>query len=290
MVLVTPTRTQQGTLPAPKGPIMRRIARLATATTLSLALLGGFAHTASAQTLTPDSPAPEIAVPAEAAAEQAAVTPLTLDQIKVKGHDSIVKRQLTIQQLTTSLAAAKFDCGFNAQLATKLQGTSAGLAGIDAQLAVETDLTKARAEYQQIFGGFRVYLLLVPQAEAVLGCDHQATRVVHYTERATALQVGIDKLKARGVDTTAAQSLHDAAVNATQAAIGPKVAAPTGVINLVPDNGDKAIQATNAAAVATAKANRRAADASLDTARANLLSGWSTLKATRPVKVVKAAK
>ena len=266
---------------------MRRFSQFATATTLSLALLGGLSHAASAQILTPDSPAAEIAVPAEAAAEQSAVAPATLDQIKVKGHEAITKRQATIQQLSTKLASTKYDCGFNAQLGAKLQSSATGLAGVDAQLAAETDIVKARTEYQQIFGGYRVYLLLVPQAEAVLGCDHQANRVVYYTERAVALQAAIDKQKAKGIDTTAAQGLHDAAVTATQAAIAPKVAAPTAVINLVPDNGDKAVQATNAAAVASAKTLRRTADASLDTARANLVSGFATLRATRPVRAVK---
>ena len=105
---------------------------------------------------------------------------------------------------------------------------------------------------RSIFINYRVYMLVAPKAGKVIRCDVQVLRNEALTVEGAKLQVSIDEAKAKGVDTTAAQAAKDAAM-AQLAGINPSVALPP-IMGLVPDKGDKAVAASNTAALSSADA------------------------------------
>ena len=193
---------------------------------------------------------------AEALVIKTTVDPATrLVDLKAKGAAAIVKRQTTLAELSGKIAGQAKDCGSNAAMTAEITATATGLTGVGTSLAAATDLKVAKDLYRSIFIDYRVYLVVAPKAGKVIRCDVQLLRNDALTAEGAKLQLSIDEAKAKGVDTAAAQGAKDAAM-AQLAGINPVAALP-GVLNLVPDRGDKAVAASNTAAL-------RASDAVLD--------------------------
>jgi hypothetical protein len=233
---------------------LSRLTRLSLASAIGLGTIA-FAVPAFAEDATPLPVAEPIVASqngpeavAEGAISKLTVDPATrLADIQAKGAAAIAKRQTTLSELTAKLAAQTTDCGSNGAMTAEVAATSAGLATVGANLQTVTDLTAAKTLYRSIFTDYRVYLLVSPKAGKVIRCDAQIARNAALTADAAKLQAAIDEAKAKGVDTTAAQAAKDAAV-AQLAGIVPANAL-NGVMGLVPDKGDKAVQAANTAAL-----------------------------------------
>ena len=193
---------------------------------------------------------------AEALVVKTSVDPATrLADVKAKGAAAIAKRQATLAELSGKIAGQAKDCGSNAAMTTEITNTSTGLTTVGASLAAATDLKVAKDLYRSIFIDYRVYMVVAPKAGKVIRCDAQLLRSDALNAEGAKLQVSIDEAKAKGVDTTAAQAAKDAAM-AQLAGINPAAALPP-IMGLVPDKGDKAVAASNTAAL-------RGADAVLD--------------------------
>jgi hypothetical protein len=193
---------------------------------------------------------------AEALIVKTTVDPTTrLIDLKTKGAAAIAKRQATLAELSGKIAVQAKDCGSNAAMTTEITNTSTGLTGVGTTLAAATDVKAARDLYRSIFIDFRVYMVVAPKAGKVIRCDTQLLRNDALTAEGAKLQLSIDEAKAKGVDTTAAQSAKDAAMTQLSG-INPAAALPL-VMGLVPDKGDKAVAASNTAAL-------RSSDAVLD--------------------------
>ncbi len=193
---------------------------------------------------------------AEALVVKTTVDPTArLADLKAKGAAAIAKRQATLADLSRKIAGQAKDCGSNIVMTTEIANTSTGLSGVGTTLAAATDLKVARDLYRSIFIDYRVYMVVAPKAGKVIRCDTQLLRNDALTAEGAKLQLAIDEAKAKGVDTTSAQSAKDAAM-AQLAGINPTAALPL-VMGLVPDKGDKAVAASNTAAL-------RSADAVLD--------------------------
>ena len=236
-----------------------------------IASMGLAAAPASADDLT--APPVPTQASAEAVLEKAGPSvELKLVVIRSKGAAEIAKRQISLTTTQAKLAAVTTDCGFNAARTGEITATASGLAGLGAQLAATTDLATARTLYSKIFTEYRVYLVVLPKAGKALRCDHYLVRIADFNADAVKLQTTIDAAKAGGADTTAAQALKDAGV-ATVAALNP-TGAITPCMALVPDRGDKAVQAANAAALVSC-------DGALDAVGAGLKSGRGQLDQAR---------
>jgi hypothetical protein len=252
-----------------------------TAALLALGLVGSLglgAIPASADDLT----APP--VPSQSAPEAIAEKTITNNDIKItvvrsKGAAEIAKRQVSLSSNQAKLATMTTDCGFNAARASEMTATSTGLATLGGQLAATTDLATAKSLYGKIFTEYRVYLVVLPKAGKAMRCDHYLTRIADFNADAAKLQTTIDAAKAGGADTTASQALKDAAV-ASVAALNPS-AAITPCMGLVPDKGDKTVQAANAAALTSCDGALDAVGASLKAARAQLEQSRAALRTAR---------
>ena len=226
--------------------------------------------------------APVVATQAspEAVAEKL-ITPvdLKLTVIRSKGAAEIAKRQISLTAGQTKLATQTTDCGFNAARAAEMTATSAGLTALGSQLAATTDLLTAKSLYGKIFTDYRVYLVVLPKTGNAVRCDFLVKSITEFNTAAAKLQVEIDAVKAGGGDTTAAQALKNSAV-ATVAPLNP-TAAITPCAALVPDRGDKAVQAANATALAGCDASLDAIGASMKSARSQLNQARAALKGAR---------
>ncbi len=252
-----------------------------TAALLTLGLFGSLglaAAPASAEDVT--APPVPTQASAEAVAEKAGPgVELKLVVIRSKGAAEIAKRQVSLATTQAKLATMTTDCGFNAARAGEITATASGLAGLGGQLAATTDLATAKALYGKIFTEYRVYLVVLPKAGKAMRCDHYVARIADFNADAAKLQTTIDAAKAGGADTTAAQALKDAGV-ATVAALNP-TAAITPCMSLVPDKGDKTVQAANAAALVSCDGALDAVGAGLKSGRAQLDQSRAALRTAR---------
>ena len=224
----------------------------------------------------PTVPAVPTQTSADAVAEAAnPVAPARLGDIKIKGAAAIAKRQVSLTETSARFAHVTQDCGFNSARTAEISATSASLAALGQQLAVTNDPAVAKALYGQIFTDNRVYLVVLPKAGKALRCDEYLGRVLEFNTAATKLQADIDAANANGVDTTATQALKDSAV-ATVAALNPQ-AAITPCMALVPDKGDGAVKAANAAALKACDVQLDAVGAGLRNARAQLAAARAAL-------------
>src|SRR5437660_8285781 len=85
--------------------------------------------------------------------------PARLADLKARADQAVKDRLTQIDQLTGRLNGAGADCGQNADVTGQLAGDRTGLQQLDATIQAETDATKARAEYRQIFTDYRIYWL-----------------------------------------------------------------------------------------------------------------------------------
>ena len=231
-----------------------------------------------------DDTIPTLVVPTQNAPEaiaEKAIPPVELKLVVIRSNGSaeIAKRQGSLASNQAKLASQKADCGFNAARAAEMTATSAGLTALGNQLAATTDLPTARTLYGKIFTDFRVYLVVLPKAGKAMRCDNALESIAKFSESALKVQAEIDAAKAKGADTTAAQTLKDAAV-ASVAVLNP-AAAITPCMGLLPDRGDKAIQAANAAALQSCDASLDSVFSSLKSARAKLEQARAALKSAR---------
>ncbi len=257
------------------------------AASLGLSLLAGVAHADTA----PAVPGADesAAVTAETQAELAPpAAPTRLIEIKVKGAAAIAVRLTRLSVLNARVAAVKGDCGDIAALQAQLSADTAGLTALNATLAAETDITQARAEYRQIYIGFRIFALQSPKTNVVVRCGSSAARIVALKADAAAIQVKITEATAAGRDASASQALVTSATTKLTAAGALGTAASNSVIALVPDQGNAVAATANKAVLASADAQLKQANGQLDQARAELFGARKALP--RPVKIVGARK
>lgn len=241
----------------------------------ALALAGLGLAPADAQTVSIVFVEPVVPTQTDGAAiaeSQALSAPGRLVDVKNRAVSEIAQRQRTLADLTAKVSVSKRDCGTNGVMLAEIAATASGLTALGQTIAAETDLTRARAEFQQIYTSFRVYLLVAPKAGKVVRCDAQLVRIDELRSDAAKVQAAIDAAKAAGVDTAAAQlALHQAV--ASLGAINPAVAL-AGITGLVPDRGVDAVRNVNSAAL-------KAADVALDATNRALRSVQDQLAAAR---------
>ena len=237
--------------------------RLAATTTATLfvsvgALAVGMATPAGAQTVTIIFVEPVVPTQNDVAAvaeNQGASTPARLADVKTKAATEIATRQRTLAELSGKVSTSTRDCGSNSAMLGEITSTATRLAVLGQTIAAEVDLNRARAEFQEIYTSFRVYLLVAPKAGKVVRCDAQLVRMDELRTKAAQIQVALDAARQSGADIRSSQLALNQAL-ASLGAVNPAVAM-SGIVGLVPDRGVDSVRAANSAAL-------KASDALLD--------------------------
>jgi hypothetical protein len=138
----------------------------------------------------------------------------SLDTLKALGDCEIERRFATLDRLDAMVAGAPAITAehrrllrfANATNPTSFEVTRSGLESLKVTIDRETDLAALRSEIQQIATDYRVYLLVAPKAQLVRGADATVEVAGHFGPLGEELQALIDRARAAGRDTTAAEA------------------------------------------------------------------------------------
>jgi hypothetical protein len=143
----------------------------------------------------------------EAAAVKAGASVATL---RAFGDCEIARRFTTLDDVSSKLSASKVITSSDAAaLQSEIGSTKSGLTSLKGTIDAETDVTALRADIVKIAADYRVYLLVVPQANLVNAADGVTAAQAKFATVNTNLTARIAAAKAAGKDTTAAQTALD---------------------------------------------------------------------------------
>ena len=159
----------------------------------------------------------------------------TVDTLRGFGDCEIARRMVTLDKLSGRIGGSKTLTSSDASaLANIVSSTKTGLSGLKSTIDAETDLTALKTDIRQIATQYRVYLLVVPQVNLVIGADTvQATQPVFDKINST-LSARIAAAKAAGRDTTAAEADLAAMNAAVSQALGLAAPLPARLLPLTP--------------------------------------------------------
>ena len=152
---------------------------------------------------------------------------------------------------------------------TTISTTISNLTALNIKIQADTDPAVLAADKASIKKAYRVYALLIPQTNISASSDSQLATVATMQTQETKLQARIAALKARGIDTSVQEAAYADFTTQLAAVTTSANAATTGIMNLLPDNGDKTILASNTAALKAGRVQIHAGAKSLAVARAD---------------------
>ena len=214
-----------------------------------------------------------------ASAQAKANAGASLSAVIARGDTDIAARIAALNALSTRVQLMSIiSATQKATLASELQTNISGLAGLQATLDSDTDVTAARSDDQSIFTSYRIYALVIPQGWILASADRitgiaglMATVSTKLQTRISAEPAGtnVSALTAAVADMNA--KMADAK---TQAA-----AAQARVSSLAPDQGNGAVITSNHAALVAARADTRVGTQDLVSARKDITTVLQGLKA-----------
>jgi hypothetical protein len=204
-------------------------------------------------------------------------------------HSGIMKGDTMIQQRINSLNALitriqgmkNVPDTAKASLVSSLQTEISNLTTLQTSLNGDTSTTTVSGSVSSITKAYRVYALVIPQAQIVAAAD----RVLNVTTMLTTIESKVD---ARIASSTTNASTT-AAVNADLANFSSEVAdattqangAVTEVSSLQPDNGNTTVAASNTAALKDARSKISVASRDLTSARASIGQAVAALRGNK---------
>jgi hypothetical protein len=241
---------------------MTKILGAAGIATLSL----GFAFSASAvglgavMTLNTNT---SVGVPAISAKSDTAIS------ARITALNNLFARVQEMNNVSTSEKSA---------ISTEVQTQINSLTNLKAKIDADTDVSVARADAKTITGDYRIYSLVIPRGYIVASSDRVATIVSEMTALQVKLQARITALQTSGKDVTALQAVYtDMGVKMADA-MAKAQTAQTAVVSLSPDKGSATIEASNKAALTSARTNIKTAETDLKAARKDIATITAGLK------------
>ncbi len=166
---------------------------------------------------------------------QAARADPTVGNLKALGDCEINRRFTTLDTLAARVQSATvLTAGARTALAAEISGTQSGLTALKGTIDADTTVAQLRIDLPKIATQYRVYLLVAPQVNLVIGADAETVAIGKFQTLAANLAGRIAEAKANGRDVTAAQADLDAMdqnVATAQTQVGPLVA---GLLPLTP--------------------------------------------------------
>jgi hypothetical protein len=173
--------------------------------------------------------------------------------VTTRGNTEITVRITSLNQLATRIQAIKnVSDTQKANVAAEVQTEIASLTSlqgkIDAEASSTTGLSSTsplRQDVSSITAAYRIYALIIPQANILSAADRADTLVTSFTTVGIKLQTRISALQTAGKDVTAlTASLSDLNAKVADAKVQAQTAV-TAVATLTPDNGNATIAASN---------------------------------------------
>jgi hypothetical protein len=206
-------------------------------------------------------------------------TAARLAKIITRSDSEITARESDLNNLNTRVQAmVNVSTTEKTDISNEVQSNIAGLTSLKSKIDADTDVTTALNDEKTIFGSYRIYALVVPRGYIVASADRVDTIVGMMTTISSKLQTRITADQSAGDNVTALQnSLTD--LNAKIAdAKSQAGTAQSGVVSLVPDQGNTTQLSSNTAALKAARADIKTSTQDLQAARADAKSIMQGLK------------
>ena len=174
--------------------------------------------------------------------------------LQARADKEIDRRVVNLNKLQDKLQEMKkLSSADKSSFVTTIQGQINLLDNLKVKINADTDAATLKTDVQSITKAYRIYALVLPQTQIVAAADRLASTTDLLTAYVAKLQTRVTMAQNAGKDVTALQALltdmgtkiADAGVQAAKAIAG--------VSFLKPDNGDKTVMASNAAALKDAR-------------------------------------
>jgi hypothetical protein len=160
-----------------------------------------------------------------------------VDRVKARCLAQIQRRQSALTEMDNRLDQARaLTDAHRAALKRIDTQSSDGLSSLANEIQAEDNIAELRAECRRIVEDFRVFALVRPRARVVLASDRELAAVDKLHNVQARLQSAIDKAKADGRDTSAAEGDLAAMKTAVDAAASKAGAVYDDVIGLSPSD------------------------------------------------------
>jgi len=167
-------------------------------------------------------------------------------------------------------------------LAGEIQTQITTLNTLKSKIDADTDAAALKTDMASITVDYRIYALVIPQAQIVAAADRLKTIALDISIVGNKLQTRIASAQTAGSNVTALQtSLTDMQAKITDAQTQAQTAV-TAVATLVPDQGDSTKSAANASALKDARAALKAGQADIVAARKDANAIVKGLRAFKP--------
>lgn len=192
----------------------------------------------------------------------------SLTTAKSRADQEITRRITAMNALLTRVnGMTRVDASFKATLAANIQTQVTALSALQSTIDSDTSASTLKVEIHSITKSYRIFALVLPQANVGAAADRIQTVAALMTTLSGKLSARLASSTATGADnasSTAALAdanakIADAQVQAT-AAIGH-------IAGLQPDNGVKSVMTSNTAALKLARADIKVAQQDLAAAR-----------------------
>lgn len=226
-----------------------------------------------------------VLVPSLAFAQGATVgvSATVMTTAKNRANQEIDRRVSALNDLSARINAMQLVTdSFKASLSSNVQNEITAFTTLKTKIAADTDEATLKTDVKTIIDSYRIYILVLPQSRIAAAADRAVTIATMMSTLGAKLQARLQQGQQNGNDVTAlAQALADLSVKINDAQTQAQ-AAVSATATLQPDNGDKTIIASNAAALKTGRADITAAQKDLAAARKDIetiVKGMKSFKA-----------
>ena len=189
-------------------------------------------------------------------------------KIITRSDTAITSRITALNNLSTRVGAmVNVDATTKANINSQIQTNVTGLTALKAKIDSETDVTTLLSDEKTITGNYRIYALIIPRGYIVASSDRITTINGLMTALSTKLQTRITTAQSAGHDVAALQTdLNDLNAKIADATAQGQTAL-SGVVSLVPDQGNQTQLQSNTAALKASRADIKTATKDFQAAR-----------------------
>lgn len=202
---------------------------------------------------------------ANASTRQATLTSRTTTEI--------ANRIATLNQLLTRLNGMKHvSDSEKTTLTATINSTISSLTTLKTKIGSDTTTAELKADQQSITQGTRVYALVEPELRIAAAADSAQTVADTISATAAKTQTRLTAAESQGADVADLLTLQTEVTAKVADANTQSQAALTLLVNLAPDNGSATVEASNNAALKSARADVATATNDLKTAQRDIRS------------------
>ncbi len=210
-----------------------------------------------------------------------------MQNIENRGDAAITARIQSLEKLSARIGAmTRLSASQIASLQASLSANISALTSLESTIQGDTSSTSLRADVSSIAKAYRVYLLVIPQAQIAAAADRILAAAGQFENLSTKLSSRID---AAALDSSGVTGINVAALKSALTDMNAKVAdaktqanaAASETVSLKPDNGDATVAASNTAALKDARAKIQAAQQDLKAAQKDALTIIQGVKGKR---------